>query len=269
MSATPTSSWACTTAGASLASWRLTTRREQTADEYGVFIQTLLRTRGIEPAQVTGVAISQRGARRPADAGGMGERYFGLSPFVVEPGVNVALAMRVDYPREVGADRVVQRRGGPWRSTAPPLIVVDFGTATTFDCVNARGEFIGGAIAPGIVDGRRGAHRPGGPAVPRRARAARRTPSAATRSPTSSRAWSTATPVWSTAWSSGCAREMDGAREGRGDGRPRRRSCAGVARAIERRQSAPDAGGLADRVRAGPRGPAGRRVAGVAGLTRA
>src|SRR5262252_8207239 len=103
-----------------LVSWRLTTRREQTADEYGVFIQTLLATRGIEPPRVTGVAISN----------------------VVPP--------VVDAPNEVGADRVCDIVGGV-TLYGKPLIVINLGTATTCDCVNARGEFVGGAIAPGMI----------------------------------------------------------------------------------------------------------------------
>jgi type III pantothenate kinase len=105
-----------------IASWRLTSRREQTSDEYGLFIHTLLRSRGIEPRQISDVAISnvvppvQRTLER------MAEGYFGVTPFSVQSGVNV-----------------------------PITLVVDFGTATNFDCVNARGEFIGGAIAPGLA----------------------------------------------------------------------------------------------------------------------
>jgi type III pantothenate kinase len=80
----------------------------------------------------------------------MAARYFGLAPFVVDPGVNVALGMRVDYPREVGPDRVVKVVAAV-ELYGPPLIIIDFGTATTFDCVSPEGEFIGGAIAPGIA----------------------------------------------------------------------------------------------------------------------
>src|SRR3990172_6398537 len=106
-----------------LASWRLTTRREQTADEDGVFIRTLLSTRGIEQKGITGVAISNVVPTVQQALEAMSDAYFGVQPFSVEPG----------------------------RSDSVPLAVVNFGTATTFDCVNSRGEFIGGAIAPGLV----------------------------------------------------------------------------------------------------------------------
>jgi len=133
-----------------LVSWRLTSRREQTADEYGLFIETLLQTRGIQAASVHGISISNVVPPVHQTLEWMCEQYFGQPGFFVEPGVNTRLPLLVDAPREVGADRYVDA----FAATAkygPPLIVIDFGTATTFNCVNARGEFIGGAIAPGIV----------------------------------------------------------------------------------------------------------------------
>lgn len=133
-----------------LASWRLTTRREQTADEYGAFAHALLRGRGIEPGAISGIAISSTVPTVQRTLEDTAARYFGVTPFVVEPGVNVPLAMLVDYPREVGPDRVVKVVAGVERYGAP-LVIIDFGTATTFECVSPRGEFIGGAIAPGIA----------------------------------------------------------------------------------------------------------------------
>src|SRR5215467_9196411 len=89
-----------------LASWRLTSRREQTADEYGVFIQTLLGTRGIGTQQINGVAISNVVPTVQQTLEWMCEAYFGLRPFTVQPGINVPIPLRVDHPTEVGADRV-------------------------------------------------------------------------------------------------------------------------------------------------------------------
>ncbi|MBI4611914.1 MAG: type III pantothenate kinase [Candidatus Rokubacteria bacterium] len=132
-------------------SWRLTSRREQTADEYGVFIQTLLQGRALEPRQISAVAISNVVPPVQQTLEWMCEKYFGFLPFSVEPGVNVAMPLRVENPAEVGPDRVVDAVGALELYGPAPLIVIDFGTATTFDCVNARGEFVGGAIAPGIV----------------------------------------------------------------------------------------------------------------------
>jgi type III pantothenate kinase len=132
-----------------LVSWTVTTRREQTADEYGAVIGTLLRTRGIEASHVDGVAISNVVPPVQQALERMSEQYFGVTAFTVEPGVNATVPLVVDQPREVGPDRVVSVTAAVERY-GPPLIVVDLGTATRFDCVNARGEFIGGAIAPGI-----------------------------------------------------------------------------------------------------------------------
>jgi len=131
-------------------SWRLTSRREQTADEYGLFIDTLLRMGGIEPARIRGVAISNVVPPVQQTLEWMCEKYFRVAPFSVEPGVNTPIVLNVDNPREVGADRVVKAVAAV-TLYGPPLIVIDFGTATTFDCINGRGEFIGGAIAPGIA----------------------------------------------------------------------------------------------------------------------
>jgi len=132
-----------------LVSWVLTSRREQTDDEYGVFIETLLRARGIPVGDIHGVAISNVVPPVQQTLEGMCEKYFGRAPFFVEPGVNTRMPLNVDAPREVGADRYVDAFAATILYGAP-VIVVNFGTATTFNCVNARGEFIGGAIAPGL-----------------------------------------------------------------------------------------------------------------------
>jgi len=131
-------------------SWRLTTRREQTADEYGMFIETLLRSRAVEARQIEGVAISNVVPPIQQTLEWMAEKYFNVSPFCIEPGVTHALPLAVDHPREVGADRVIMCVAAS-ALYGPPLIVVDLGTTTRFDCVSAAGEFIGGAIAPGIA----------------------------------------------------------------------------------------------------------------------
>jgi type III pantothenate kinase len=131
-------------------SWRLTTRREQTADEYGVFIETLLRTRGIQAQDITAVAVSTVVPPVQQTLEWMCEKYFGFHPFVVEPELDVGIPLAVEQPREVGPDRILGIVAGV-ALYGVPLIVIDFGTATTFNCVNRRGEFIGGAIAPGVA----------------------------------------------------------------------------------------------------------------------
>jgi type III pantothenate kinase len=131
-------------------SWRLTTRREQTADEYGVFIETLLRTRGIQAQDITAVAISTVVPPVQQMLAWMAEKYFGQTPFFVEPGVNTGIKLAVENPVEVGPDRLLGVVAGV-AAYGTPLIVIDFGTATTFNCVNTAGDFIGGAIAPGVA----------------------------------------------------------------------------------------------------------------------
>jgi len=91
-----------------LVSWVLTSRREQTDDEYGVFIETLLRARGIPVGDIHGVAISNVVPPVQQTLEGMCEKYFGISPYSVEPGVNTPMPLEVDNPREVGADRITK-----------------------------------------------------------------------------------------------------------------------------------------------------------------
>ncbi|HVC89517.1 MAG TPA: type III pantothenate kinase [Acidobacteriaceae bacterium] len=136
-------------AGVRVADWRLTTLREQTVDEYGVLFRNLFSLRQIEVSSVTAIIVSSVVPPLDTILRGMCERYFGQKPLFVEPGVKTGLSIHTDNPAEVGADRIVncvaafQKYGGP-------CIVVDLGTATTFDVVSRKGEFIGGAIAPGL-----------------------------------------------------------------------------------------------------------------------
>jgi type III pantothenate kinase len=132
-----------------LASWRVVSRRDQTADEYGLFLDTLLRTRGLRAQDVTGIAIANVVPPVQPTLDWMCESHFGITPFVVDPSVNPGIAVVVDHAGEVGADRIVNAVAAVARYGAP-LICVDLGTATKFNCVNTRGEFIGGAIGPGI-----------------------------------------------------------------------------------------------------------------------
>jgi type III pantothenate kinase len=129
-------------------SWSLTTRREQTADEYGLFIEALLRSNGTERSQVTAVAMSNVVPPVQLALEWMSEKYFKVFPYSVT-GLNSPMSLDVDEPREVGPDRIVSCIAARAIYGAP-AIVVDLGTATRFDVVNARGTFVGGAIAPGM-----------------------------------------------------------------------------------------------------------------------
>jgi len=132
-----------------VASWRVTTPTDQTVDEFGILLQNLFALRGLQMNKVSGVAISSVVPPLDSMLRRACEVYFGLKPLVIEPGVKTGLPILTDHPSEVGADRIVncvaahELFGGP-------CIVVDMGTATTFDVVSKKGEFLGGAIAPGL-----------------------------------------------------------------------------------------------------------------------
>ncbi|HYK04011.1 MAG TPA: type III pantothenate kinase [Thermoanaerobaculia bacterium] len=128
-------------------SWRLATARERTADEYGILARQLVGDaihNNLEGAIVASVVPPLNSAMTF-----MVRKYFGIEPLFVEPGVKTGIAIHVDNPAEVGADRIVNcaaahdKYGGP-------TVIVDFGTATTFDVVTANAEFVGGVIAPGL-----------------------------------------------------------------------------------------------------------------------
>ena len=130
--------------------WRVSTLRTQTADEYGVLFLNLFAMRKVEAAEVSGVIISSVVPPLESTLRQVCERYFHLKPMFVEPGIKTGMPILVDNPAELGADRLVNgvaafaRYGGP-------CIVVDFGTATTFDVITAKGEYVGGVISPGLA----------------------------------------------------------------------------------------------------------------------
>jgi type III pantothenate kinase len=136
-------------AGELRSTWRISTRQAQTADEYGILVRNLLQGEGIGSKDITGIAIAS--VVPPIDwiLRQFCERYFGQKPLFVEPGVKTGLAIRIDNPGEVGADRIANCVGA-LEQYGGPCVVVDFGTATNFDVVSAKGEFLGGAIAPGL-----------------------------------------------------------------------------------------------------------------------
>jgi type III pantothenate kinase len=132
-----------------LADWRISTPYKQTADELCALLQTLFTMRGLQLTAVTGVAISSVVPPLDPALRRVVETCFHVRPMFVEPGVRTGLSVLTDNPSEVGADRIVNCVAA-FELFGGPAIVVDLGTATTFDVVSAKGEFLGGAIAPGI-----------------------------------------------------------------------------------------------------------------------
>lgn len=135
--------------GAMLAQWRVTTHKTQTTDEYGVLFRNLFTMRGISAAAVSGVVISSVVPPLDPTLRSVTQQYFGCEPFFVQPGLQTAMPLKIDNPHELGADRLVNCIAA-YERVRNACIVVDFGTATTFDVVSATGEFLGGAIAPGL-----------------------------------------------------------------------------------------------------------------------
>ena len=134
-------------------SWRLPTLRERTADEMGVLVTQLLRDRGFEPGNVRDVIMASVVPPLTGQVALMVQRYLGLESTIVEPGGDTGLELLCDSPVEVGADRVVNGVAAYelyGRARRVPVIIVDFGTATTFDVVSEAGAYVGGVICPGI-----------------------------------------------------------------------------------------------------------------------
>jgi len=127
-------------------SWRLATARERTADEYGILTKQLI---GDVAGTLDGAIVSSVVPPLNRAFAWMIEQRFGVEALFVEPGVKTGIAIHVDNPQEVGADRIVNSVAA-FSKYGGPCIVVDFGTAINFDVVSARGEYLGGVLAPGI-----------------------------------------------------------------------------------------------------------------------
>jgi type III pantothenate kinase len=132
-----------------VANWRVATVATQTVDEYGVLFRNLFAMDKVEVSGIHGIVISSVVPPLDSTLRHVCERYFNSKPLFIEPGVKTGMPILYENPAEVGADRIVNsvaaydRYGGP-------CVAVDFGTATTFDCISAKGEYLGGVICPGI-----------------------------------------------------------------------------------------------------------------------
>src|ERR1700752_2804034 len=132
-----------------VANWRVATSRTSTVDEYGVLFRNLFSMAGLESKGIHGIVISSVVPPLDSTLRQVCERYFKLKPLFIEPGVKTGMPVQYENPAEVGADRIVNGVAA-FEKYGGPCIIVDFGTATTFDCVSAKGEYMGGVICPGI-----------------------------------------------------------------------------------------------------------------------
>jgi len=130
--------------------WRSSTNAERTADEHALLVSQFLDLAGLDiGAAVTGMAVSSVVPRITAALRDMSERWLRVPTVVIEPGTRTGIPILYENPKEVGADRIANAVGA-YDLYGGPTIVVDFGTATTLDAVSAKGEYLGGAIIPGI-----------------------------------------------------------------------------------------------------------------------
>lgn len=132
-----------------LADWRLATQKGHTSDEYGLMVTALLERSMIDKDKLEGIILSSVVPPVTGMFVEMCHRYFHLAPLLVGPGIRTGLAIRYENPKEVGADRVVNAVAAI-NLYKPPLLIVDFGTATTLCAINEKGEYLGGIIAPGL-----------------------------------------------------------------------------------------------------------------------
>lgn len=129
--------------------WRFATVPRSTADELGAALRALLELRGIGLADLNGSIVSSTVPQLEPEWTRMGKRYLGHDTLVVGPGLRTAMPIRIDNPRELGADRLVNSVAA-YDKVQGPVIAVDFGTAVTYDVVSGKGEYLGGVITPGV-----------------------------------------------------------------------------------------------------------------------
>jgi type III pantothenate kinase len=133
-----------------LTHWRLMTQAERTAEEYGVLVTNLAALKGIHREQVDAIVVSCVVPPMSSMIQELGSLFFGLTPLVVGPGVKTGMPILYDSPKDVGTDRIANGVAA-YEKYQESCIVIDFGTATTFDFISKKGEYMGGSIAPGLL----------------------------------------------------------------------------------------------------------------------
>lgn len=129
--------------------WRIATVKDRTSDEYGLLMVQIFKYHGINPSDIEDVIISSVVPTLMYTLEAMSNKYFDCSPLIVGPGIKTGMNIRYDNPKEVGADRIVNAVSA-FEKYGGPIIIVDFGTAITFCAISKEGDYLGGAIAPGI-----------------------------------------------------------------------------------------------------------------------
>ena len=129
--------------------WRLSTNKQMSSDEYGILLANLFRHNDLDMKDVSGIIISSVAPSINFTIEHMVQNYFGIQPMMVVPGIKTGINLKYDNPRELGSDRIANAVAA-WELYGGPCIFIDFGTATTFGVMSAKGEFLGGAICPGL-----------------------------------------------------------------------------------------------------------------------
>ena len=129
--------------------WRLSTNKQMSSDEYGILLANLFRHNNLDMKDVSGIIISSVAPSINFTIEHMVQNYFGIQPMMVVPGIKTGINLKYDNPRELGSDRIANAVAA-WELYGGPCIFIDFGTATTFGVMSAKGEFLGGAICPGL-----------------------------------------------------------------------------------------------------------------------
>ena len=129
--------------------WRISTNRNRTSDEYGMTLMNLMKHSGVERDQIKGIMMSSVVPQINFTIEHMCRSYFGMEPMKIEPGVKTGINIKYENPRELGSDRIANAVAA-YELYGGPCITIDFGTATSFGAISAKGEFLGGAICPGL-----------------------------------------------------------------------------------------------------------------------
>lgn len=132
-----------------LGTFRMTTKENRTSDEYGVLVYDMIRRKGFDPKEIENTIIASVVPKMMYSFTSAIYKYFGKNPIIVGPGIKTGISIKTSNPKQLGADRIVDAVAA-YEIYGGPVLVIDYGTATTYDLVNEKGEFLAGLIVPGI-----------------------------------------------------------------------------------------------------------------------